>query len=608
LLNSLTSETFHALYTRLSIETFLVLYTRAFGIAFSWSCDEVIILLLSWFAICSFLGMLLMHVEYHPERLEEINDQRDALRAACFKNVELMDAILHGMSECSAHLAECNFEDHRRAFLRYLQRVGKEPDRLCGHQSEAETHDEQVTMQFRRLVELWLRVFSQCPVQQRNRRKSLVSSRELTRCTTITDICELVHRRLERQPVDLIGKSIEKFNSCPYGLCRPRHTMREAHAGNCRSWLACELGCGVRKRSPQDVDGALPIDCLCGLLRITVLSKWHFCLLVSAISSPFLIAMEYNGGKYVFVGLACLAAFCLFLVLVNIDRLDSFAQLDDELLQLEQDVHAVESRQEEVNDFYGHLQPITNLWRYRTVPQLDNFKELYEQLWDMTDQNKLAFLTALCQRLEAIDSDMGAMEMWCGDGSLPEEVLSSVAEQLMSCTTYIDRYRSHENAAPLILDRLRAIFGFLVVRVIAATDLLHRETFALGDAWNPYAVVTLEDARKIRTATSSGEEDRWNDEFVIPVNHLSEVLEVQVWNESHIIGDSSLGSVRLNFRALTPGQWYKKKEKLTMDGRSLSGQVEIELYFARSVGQLDGAANAEGVILDQRLSRFLSDL
>jgi len=294
-------------------------------------------------------------------------------------------------------------------------------------------------------------------------------------------------------------------------------------------------------------------------------------------------------------------------VLANIDSIDAIAQLDHEVRQLEQDVHAVEARQQQMNNFYGHLQLITNLWRYRTVPQLDNFKELYEQLWDMTDQNKLAFLTSLCQRLEAIDTDMGSMEMWCGDSSLPEEVLSSVAEQLMSCTSYIDRYRSHENAAPLILDRLKAVFGFLVVRVIAATDLLHRETFVLGDAWNPYVVVTLEDGTSIRTATSSDGDCVWNDEFFMPVTHLCEVLEMQVWNESHIVGDSSLGSVRWNFRTFTPGQWYRKKAKLTMDGRPLSGEVEVELFFATSVRQLDWA-NAPEAIIDQRLSQFLSDL
>jgi len=585
-------------------------YAYASGLAFGWSWDELIVVLLSWYAFCSIVVCVLSYLfEYHPERLQEKSNQRDALRAVCFKGVEEMDELLHGMSECSAHLAECNFEDHRRAFLRYVQRVGREPGRLCGHQTEIEAQEEEVTKQFRRLVGLWLRIFSQCPMDQRKRRKSLVSTRELTRCTTITEICELVHRRLEGQPVDLIGKSIESFSSCPYNQFGPQRSIREEQACWCCNWLGCELGCGIRARKPQDMDVGLPIDCLCGLLRITVLSEWHFGLLFSAISSLFLIAVEYNKGKYSFAGLACFAAFCLFLVLADMDSLDAFAQLDREVNQLEQDVHMIEARQEQVNEFYGHLQLITNLWRYRTVPQLDNFKELYEQLWDMPDQHKLNFLTELCQRLEAIDNDMGSMEMWCGDTSLPEEVLCSVAEQLMSCTTYVDRYRSQDNAAPLILERLKAIFGFLVVRVVAASDLLHRETFVLGDAWSPFVTVTLGDGRAIRTASSSGEGERclWNDEFFMPVNYLAEVLELQVWNESQLIGNSSLGSARLQFRKLTPGQWYKTKEKLTTDGQSFSGEVEIELYFATSVEQLDWG-DAPEAVMDQRLSQFLSDL
>jgi len=595
---------------------------------------ETVALSVVLFALSSLVAVQLQQGGRKQEKLEEKNSQRDALQAACKATVTEMEAVLGSLSESFARLAERNFEANRRAFVRFLQRVERDPHRFYGRsrtraltepppspasvstgRKGSYTAEEELLMHFRRFVQLWLRVFSQCSIDAGRNRKSILSKQELARCTTIARTCELVQQRLGSQKVDLIAQSVQEFQlELP---CQVRskisegfHSRKADQAGptqvrsNC-TWLACELGCGARSRGLID-ESPYPVDCWCGLVRLTMFSPWHVLLLFGMVVAPFLAAFEYSNGKFIASALSCLALVCLVLCLLNVESLDELARLDRELRELEDEGEAMHRSRARINKFYANLQQITNLWRYRTVPQLENLKEIYEQLWDTSDQEKLVFLAGVCDRLEIVDGQMGSVDLWCGESSLPETILSGIADQLTDCTSFIEKHHNHEQATRLIHERLTRVFGFLTVRVIAAHNLVSWDSGMTGIFTSSYVIIQA-GGKLFRTSTVDSLDPEWNgEEFFNAVSPICNTVDISVFcDNGSMMRHSLLGCLTIDFRSLSSGKWHAYREALsghtTQDG---GAELDFEIYFATEAQHMDWAFSSIATT-DLRLSAFM---
>jgi len=291
------------------------------------------------------------------------------------------------------------------------------------------------------------------------------------------------------------------------------------------------------------------------------------------------------------------------LCLLSVDSLNELAQLDRELRELEAEGQAMHRSHARINKFYTNLQRITNLWRYRTVPQLENLKELYEQLWDTSDQEKLVFLAGVCDGLEILDGHMGSVDLWCGEFSLSENILSGIADQLADCTSFIEKHRNHEQATTLIHERLTRVFGFLTVRVIAAHNLVSWDSGITGLFTSSYVTIQA-DGKLFKTATVDSLNPEWDgEEFFKAVSPVCKTVDINIFSDNgSMMRDSLLGSLTIDFRSLSAGHWHVYHEALgdTKDG----AELEFELYFATEAQQLDWACSSIATT-DLRLSSFL---
>lgn len=326
-------------------------------------------------------------------------------------------------------------------------------------------------------------------------------------------------------------------------------------------------------------------------------------LLSAMVFTPFLAVFEYSSGKLIATAISCLASVCLVLCLFSVESLDELARLDNELRDLEEEGQAMHSSHARITKFYTNLQQITNLWRYRTVPQLENLKELYEQLWDTSDQEKLVFLAGVCDGLEILDGSMGSVELWCGEGSLSEHVLSAMADQLTDCTSFIEKHRNHEQATALIHERLTSVFGFLTVRVTAAQNLVSWDSGMTGLFSSSYVTIQA-DGKLFKTSTVDSLNPEWNgEEFFKAVSATCETVDIHVFGDNgSMMRDSLLGRLTIDFRSLSAGKWhvFQKPLRDTQNG----AELEFELYFATDAQQLDWACSSIATT-DLRLSSFM---
>merc|ERR1719356_2260594 len=131
----------------------------------------------------------------------------------------------------------------------------------------------------------------------------------------------------------------------------------------------------------------------------------------------------------------------------------------------------IEKRRSDINTAFSKMQKLMVLWRYQTVPRLENFSELDSLVKDMKDASRFELLEGLAARMERIDAGMGSLKLWIGDTALDEQLLKLFAEQMDDCTNSISKHHTGHNLSAHVFRRLDTFCGFLTVRIIACYDL-----------------------------------------------------------------------------------------------------------------------------------------
>lgn len=409
--------------------------------------------MLVWVIPCMlyFIHVVGQYDERLQKKQHDARQQKENLTKSYNELLSDMDGLLAKSAESSAGLAERSFESKRRDFQRFLERA---KSRYGGMYSGTKGDCDQLLKQFRRFVVNWFAVFEECSIDPIHTPKHVVSSEELNRCTSISEVCDLCLERLRVTEVRFI--SIQRDQDAQM-LRRNRNELKRlsnatalrgrpsssadvlpsvrsisadllAPADNRGvSWLSFGRGHGFRTARTESAEDGFPKEVRFGCGRLVLLSKEHVNLI------------WYFGAGWVLMGFVILVTFtewiqtvgdfviyfsfielCVVTVLIRFEELDVIQQLEREVSALKQAAQNVTQQRDKMVNFWSNAQQLTELWLYRTVPRLDLFKELHSQLED-EKEDLLVNMAGANQLLEDLDRNLGALEAWRNDGTLQVE-------------------------------------------------------------------------------------------------------------------------------------------------------------------------------------------
>jgi len=558
----------------------------------------LVIIFLGFF--CIILGKVwIQHGGRAAERSIEVRSHRDSLLQSYSGMVKESETILMGMFESSAYLVEWNFDGRRRSFEKLLNSIAASPERLVGPDASGNA-----LVPFRIFVGAWLQLFEQCSIDPIATPNQIVRDKELDACTTIVSMSNLVLERLQKNEVTFIKAAMEEMKSFEgTGFLRGEI---ESH-----KWIECGcFGFGMRTQADDFADDdnedsspfpeptAFPVDCLCGCLKITLMSQTHVLLLMCMVFGIGIIALELVLRKYIMaIGLSVPMVSMVYF-LCRIGEIDQYAALAREVHQLRRAANAVSLHHQELTSFTDKLRRLDHIWRLRTIPCMDLLMELVELVMSTAPEEKLPLMQGLCQQLPVLMEGLGPLALWIAEADKSPELLQVAASQLHSCAEFVEAHRNAPDLAALTMRRMSRTFGFLVVRIIGCQELTNKAKGAtLGKVVRPYVAIRLRPSssssvergadmqQELRTTV--GEKSLnpvWNEEFFISVPWGAEQVELHV----HDVGGTSLGYHIFNFRAMPPGVWQKGAEKLRSLKKSSFKKSEIfyEVLFAEQLRQL----------------------
>jgi len=387
----------------------------------------------------------------------------------CYKGLlSDMDTLLSKSTESASGLAERSFESKRRDFQRFLDRL-----KLRFPSGGVVKETSAMVDQFRKFVLNWLRVFEECSIDPVANPKQVVTFEELEGLSSIAEIAVFVSDRLTTTEVKFIteqrkndndalkddkenlakmnqgrnliaitdgreGKSSDNNqNSSGRGTGSFVQQVGAAANRQC-TWFTCGvMGCMLCKPSSNAAEGC-PREFTCGCFELIILSRQHLNLVFSFFlglctvglsTYIYLIAVgqepvnESQERIDIFILVfMVLSLFSLVIILIKFEQIDVVQQLEREVQELQKQNEIVEANRQRMRHFWNQAQQLTELWLYRTVPRLDLCKELHSQLEDtQNDKELLTHMQAANKGLMDIETKLGSLEDWRGDGGIKVE-------------------------------------------------------------------------------------------------------------------------------------------------------------------------------------------
>lgn len=402
------------------------------------------------------IGVISQYDEDLMLKQKQVRQQKQQLMGVYKDLLSDMDTLLAKGAESAAGLAERSFESKRRDFQRFLERAAKRfgNDRL---------QNNEVLEQFRRFCMNWMEVFKEASIDPVGRPAIIVTEEEMMRCTTVAELCELCAERLkthsvafmstkrEKMAIDM-DKNKKKLNQRAgrrlMNIAEPQKTKNNARDDsdddddydesklNVREgdpvsekskmvakgvgWFECgSVGCGLGKGEAAD-DG-YPVSLLLGCVRLSLLSRAHLQLIVGFLLGLVSIAVLIAASLALIAVFVIISMIGLVFILMRFSDIDIIEQLKREVGTLEVEKKTVEKQKEEMNEFWGDAQKLTDLWRHRTVPRLDLYKEVHVHLEDVPEQDLVKDLRALNKSLEGVEQKLGALKDWRAGGEITEK-------------------------------------------------------------------------------------------------------------------------------------------------------------------------------------------
>jgi len=511
-----------------------------------------------------------------------------------------IEGRLQSMQECSALLAERDFEDKARSFRAFLHRLQLE---LLEGPSGGKQQPDQLLQPIQSFIGHWLHAFEQCTPRPRAKPFRIVANCEVAACNSTLAVTKLLCQRLDACHMNLLGNSLAKvkglqgdkdlFAEASHDIKKERHYMA------C-TWFHCGL-CGIGsggQTSPKTDSSALfPTFVSLGCCSVTLLSSKHAILMAGAMAGLVLLIIEAcmgNLGSIVFL-LAAELGFAA--AAMRIEFVDSLAAAEEKLAILRRTGAEMQEVRDLLLDFHEHRQQVAELWQLHTGPRLSLLTELFERIGDAAPAQRLELIETACHCLASAAKGLGPVEVWVGESSCSNDTREFVSQQLCSYVDAIGAADPGADASAAFLSLLRQpIFGLLVVRVQAATGLRNADFSLLGgNLSDPYAICRVGTQDKRTEPVQDTLDPFWDAEPFVFKLRGKDHLEIVINDQDTAARHDCLGSISLNPRTdLVSGKWQVRTEKLRPVGSCpAQGEVRFEVYLADTIQQMDWEAAQE---------------
>lgn len=391
-----------------------------------------------------------------------------------------MEQQLSKTTESTATMAERNFEDHRRDFLKWLAKAETDfnqmPKRL--HQNRDNLNEE--LAQLRRFVSCWLKVFEECSVDPLSHPKLIVDSEELDCCKSVTAVVRLVSARLRNSEVKFITSQRAADDQMLEEQRKQKMLIKRRHSSNAGLVIvsgppgtpvareielttlpsrpaAPVLADDVESAPPpqgvgsgsQDVEVAAqvagrcswfkvgfvglglhrseygyPVEIYMLCARLVLLSKTHATFLIGLISAIVLIFLQVINDfrERANWRLLCCGLYtsCMSALLWRFEQFDDVQKLIAESIELEHQSKRVRERHDQMMKFWETTQSLVDIWVHRTVPRMNLLGEMQQLVADANPQDKIALMTIASKTFEDIEQALPELQMWQQGGRLPE--------------------------------------------------------------------------------------------------------------------------------------------------------------------------------------------
>jgi len=458
------------------------------GACLDWFCVKEVLSLI-FIAPCVFY--ILTIINQYDDRLQAKQRaaklEKENLARSYNDLLSDMDGLLSKSAESSAGLAERTFESKRRDFQRFLERV-KERYKVYAGSKDA----EQLLRQFKRFCSNWLHVFEECSIDPINYPKKVIGQKDLEDCTTISEVADLCLDRLKKTEVRFISTQRDqdaqllRKNKNEYRrMTQTERASRllELPAPSVSS-ASLQQGGGGRKRriswlqfggprqiyirsSPNNKDPyPKEIRCFCG--HLIILSFEHAKLLLGVFAGFVLMAYDIyvlatSKQKRDFLQKVWeitdlfAAEVCLIVMLTRFEELDIIQQLEREVKELARQNEQVEKQREKMTEFWSNAQQLTELWLYRTVPRLDLYKEVHNQLEDSAKEDLLNHMAGANQQLEDLERKLGELKDWKQDGQISPETKKLVGKTINEISKENELDKMMEKLEDAVTSKMKAL-------------------------------------------------------------------------------------------------------------------------------------------------------
>eukprot|EP00434_Breviolum_minutum_P029931 symbB.v1.2.026465.t1/scaffold2648.1/size74058/6 len=411
-----------------------------------------------------------------------------------------MDGLLSKSAESSAGLAERTFESKRRDFQRFLERVKERYKVYAG--SKNNFFDSlnasaaigcmslrRVTL-FRELHELTTFLRQECSIDPINYPKKVIGQKDLEDCTTISEVADLCLDRLKKtevrfistqrdQDAQLLRKNKNEYRrmtqteraSRLLELPAPSVSSASLQQGGRKrriSWLQFGGPRQIYIRSSPNNKDPYPkeIRCFCG--HLIILSFEHAKLLLGVFAGFVLMAYDVyvlatSQQKRDFLQKVweitdlVAAEVCLIVMLTRFEELDIIQQLEREVKELARQNEQVEKQREKMTEFWSNAQQLTELWLYRTVPRLDLYKEVHNQLEDSAKEDLLNHMAGANQQLEDLERKLGELKDWKQDGQISPETKKLVGKTINEISKENELDKMMEKLEDAVTSKMKAL-------------------------------------------------------------------------------------------------------------------------------------------------------
>jgi len=526
-----------------------------------------------------------------------VREQLLALEHNYISSLGEIEGKLQSMQECSALLAERNFEDKARSFRAFLHRLQLELSKDPGGGNQ---QPDQLLQPVQAFIGHWLDAFAQCTPRPRVKPLRIMANCEVAACNSTLDVAELLCQRLDGCQLNLLGKSLAKvkgLQGCKdLFAAASRDAKQERHHMAC-SWFHCGfcgIGFGERSSPKMDSKAWFP-TCVClGCCSVTLLSRKHATIMVGAVAGLVMLIVEACIGKPWSIAFLLAAELGFAAAAVRIEFVDSLAAAEERLVILRQAGAEMQEVREVLLDFHEHRQEVAELWQLHTEPRLELLTELFERVGEASPAQRLELIEAACHCLANAAQGLGPMEAWVCESRCSKGAREFASQQLRSCVDAVGAADPGAVATAVFVSLLhQPIFGLLVVRVQAASGLRNADFSVLGgNLSDPYAICRV-GTQEQRTETVQDTLDPvWDAEPFVFKLRGKDRLEIVINDQDTAARHDCLGSVSLDPRkVLVSGTWQVQTETLQPVGRNpAQGELRFEVYLADSVQQMNWEA------------------